>query len=226
MRLLITDAETTGVTENDTIVEVGAVVYDTAHRCMVDCFSGLIHAPANPAEFVNGIPEKLLRSMNIKNRDQAFARLADMALSCDAFGAHNAEFDKGFVRREAPPLDVAIPWICTIEDFEWPKESPAKNLITVALSHGVAVTSAHRAIHDCLLMARVFDTIEDIDERMKKALNHAMLPKFRFVSLAPFEEKDTVKANGFSWDAAARQWWRVMAESDAEALPFSVRRAT
>jgi len=45
-------------------------------------------------------------------------------------------------------------------------------------------------------------------------------PRGRFISLASYDEKETVKANGFRWDSARKEWWRVMAIEDVNALPF------
>lgn len=45
-----------------------------------------------------------------------------------------------------------------------------------------------------------------------------------FISLAPFDQKETVKSHGFGWnDLVPKQWAKVMPAEDARALPFAVR---
>ena len=52
----------------------------------------------------------------------------------------------------------------------------------------------------------------------------AIRPRKRYVSLAPYEQKDVVKAHGFSWnEPVAKQWSREMVPEDVEKLPFKVR---
>lgn len=106
----------------------------------------------------------------------------------------------------------------------WPKVGGGESLVVTDLAHGVAVTSAHRAIHDCLLLARLFEAVTDIDERLAIALARSRQPKARFVSLAPFAQKEVVKEHGFKWDGAAKEWWRVMPIQDAANLPFRTRQ--
>jgi len=218
--VLILDTETTGLDpKTGHLLEVGAVLWSVKYRSIVRVFSTLYPANGNPAESVNGIPASLL--LEQKGGPDALASfevLQEMVVEADAVVAHNADFD-----RQWYPL--SCPWICTIEDFVWPKPSPSKSLTALALAHGCAVVSAHRAIHDCLLLARCFEAIPDVDARLDAALRHALLPKVEVISLAPFEEKDVVKEHGFHWDPARKVWHRTMALADAEKLPFRTRAA-
>ena len=233
--LCITDTETTGVDrDKDEVLEVGYVLWSVEHRCIIEVFSGLLKAEANPAEHVNAIPAQLCAETRPVDHDNVWALLASALESSDAAVAHQADFDRAFCLRatgdyaEDVCMQVAAkPWICTREDMKWPRNGTGESLIATALAHGVAVTSAHRAIHDCLLIARLlehcFTAYPDMGERLEAAFEHAKLPKVRLVSLAPFEEKEIVKANGFKWDQPRREWWRLMALEDAQALPFRVR---
>lgn len=227
-RVLILDCETTGLDrEKDRVIEVGCILWDVEHRSMVEVYSALLPAQENPAEQVNGIPTALLRRVV---PSPVWDRLGDLAAEADAICAHQADFDRAFVLPRMPEYfqrpchALKAPWLCTREDMTWPKAGTGESLIATALAHGVAVTSAHRAIHDCLLIARLFEAVPDIGERLKAAYEHAKLPKVRLVSLAPFEEKDIVKDHGFKWDPQRREWWRVMAVQDSLLLPFKVRQ--
>lgn len=222
-RVLILDCETSGLDrEKDRVLEVGCILWDVEHRSIVEVHSRLLPAQENPAEPVNGIPTALLRTMQDVGTWEGLASIANEA---DAICAHQADFDRAFCENLIAEHDTgaAKVWICTREDMTWPKTGTGESLIATALAHGVAVTSAHRAIHDCLLLARLFEAVPDIGERLDAAYAHAKLPKVRLVSLAPFEEKDIVKAHGFKWDQPRKEWWRVMATEDAKGLPFRTR---
>lgn len=227
----IVDLETTGVDrDKDHVLEVGFVLWSVEHRCILEAFSGLLAAEANPAEAVNGIPAAACKDVGTGVHDNAWAMLVGALQEADAAVAHQADFDRAFCLRASGDYAEDVRgivegsvWICTREDMTWPKAGTGESLIATALAHGVAVTSAHRAIHDCLLLARLFEVVPDIGERLEAAYAHAKLPKARLVSLAPFEEKDVVKDAGFRWDAQRREWWRVMAIEDAKALPFRTR---
>lgn len=224
--VLIVDVETTGLDPTrDRVIELGCILWDVEHRSMVEVYSRLLPAQENPAEAVNGIPSALLATI----RDVgSWSGVAELANEADAICAHQADFDRAFCETLIADHDTGGPkvWICTREDMTWPKAGTGESLIATALAHGVAVTSAHRAIHDCLLIARLFEAVPDIGERLEAAYEHAKLPKVRLVSLAPFEEKDIVKAHGFKWDQPRKEWWRVMAVQDSLLLPFKVRQVS
>jgi DNA polymerase-3 subunit epsilon len=226
--ILLADFETSGLdATKDQIVEVGAILWSVEHRCAIECFSTLIPAATNPEE-VNGIPTGLLCNPDLPGRiKSAIARFDDLAEYADCIVAHHAEFDRGFYATAPKHAEdrTQLSWVCTIEDFVWPKATPSKGLVAVALAHGIGVLDAHRALTDCQTLARVFGVIPDIAERLEAALAHAQLPKAEMISLAPFELKDVVKENGFHWDPARRVWHRTMAIEDAKKLPFATRVA-
>lgn len=227
--LLIVDVETTGLDrERDRVIELGCILWSVEHRTSIEVYSRLLDAPENPAEAVNGIPGGLLATLK---REPVFDGFIEMALDADVIVAHQADFDRAFVMRALGgiperewPMAVVAPWICTREDMSWPRTGAGESLIATALAHGVTVVSAHRAINDCQLLARLFEAVPDIDVRLEAALQHAKLPKGRLVSTAPYEDRELVKSFGFKWDPARKEWWRVMALDDAKAFPFGTRR--
>ena len=222
---LLLDVEATDIDPKaGSLIEVGAVLWSIPHRCIIECFSGVMHAPENPAEHVNGIPAGLV-SLCTPGFLGPVRRVDEMAEVADAVVAHKADFDRSWVEPCGFDILNSSPWICTIEDFTWPKPSPSKSLTALALAHGVAVVSAHRAIHDCLLLARCFEAIPDIGERLEAALEHAKLPKAEIHSLASYEDRELPKTAGFHWDPARKVWHRTMAIADAEKLPFRTRVA-
>lgn len=225
-RILLFDVETNGLDPDAgaRAVEIGHVLWSVRHRAAIETFSSVMRAPHNDCEAVNGIPAELVKSVGLSVADDAWELSRYAAKQADAVFAHHAIFD----RRFAPDLhDV---WVCTIEDFEWPRGAGgSQSLVQLALAHGVGVVSAHRAITDCLTLMLMLERLPDAPERIDAAIARAKRPKATFVSLAPFEEKDVVKAHGFAWHDAndpryPKKWVRYMAIEDAAKLPFRVRQ--
>ena len=212
-RILIIDTETNGLDPAvNEVVEVGCVLWNVDFRQMEEVYSALLPAKSNEAEHVNGIPAGML-----PRDSMAWEVVDELADVADAYVAHNAPFDASFCRGK---LKTEKPWICTIEDFEWPIPSAKKGLVDIALAHGVGIVAAHRAINDCLTLARMLERLPDVADRLAVALAKATRPKGFVVSLAPFQQKDVVKAAGFHWEPAQKKWWRIMAIEDAKKLPF------
>jgi DNA polymerase-3 subunit epsilon len=221
----IFDVETTGLSPPEArIIELGCVLWSVEERGILSCYTALLSSPDNPAEQWNGISPALLRKA--ADREIAWAIVDDLANCADAVVAHSAVFDRKFVQAErshTPLLDLS--WICTLEDVHWPKLEHGGNpgsgsLVRTALAHGVAIVSAHRSIHDCLLLARLFEAVDDIDERLEVGLERARRPKDTFIAQTEYEQKDLVKAHGFHYNGEF--WSRYMACEDAAKLPFTV----
>jgi DNA polymerase-3 subunit epsilon len=219
--VVIVDTETSGLSPaTDHVIELGYVLWSVEHRCMLEVFSGLLPCATNAAEAVNGIPQAALPSEGEEWQD-TWDLLDGAICRADAVCAHQADFDRAFCERH---VKTDKPWICTREDVRFPRAGTGTSLIATALAHGVAVVAAHRAINDCLTLVRLFEAVPDIAERLEAGLAHAMLPKVRLMSLAPYEERETVKAHGFKWLPELKIWVRTMAVQDAAALPFRTRQ--
>lgn len=230
--VLILDTETDGIDpETNRVLEVGAVLYSLEHATILGCYSALIKGEGNAAEHVNRIPPAALIDARAPN--DVWAVVDRWARKADAFVAHNAAFDRGFT-----PAQVAsvLPWICTCHDIEWPgskvsspidgaRTRPGVSLVATALEHGVGVASAHRAITDCLLLARLFERVHEMGHDVPAMLARGLRPKARFVVAdSNFDEKRNAlaKAAGFRWEKP--HWVRTMAIEDADTLPFAVRQ--
>lgn len=231
--VLILDLETSGLDPHtDSVIEVGHVLWSVEHRTIVECFSSLMSAESNDAQPFNDIPIEAARGCD---RDIAWEILANGARAADVVLAHQADFDRAFVEAEPGKVSgnelglfetlqplLSLPWVCTIEDFVWPRDDlAARSLVAIALAHGVAVMSAHRSINDCLLLSRLLERLGDeVDDRLHLALQRAMRPKERFIARTAYRDKDLVKAAGFHWNGTV--WHRRMAVEDAQKLPFEV----
>lgn len=218
----ITDTETQGIDPHEhRCVEIAVVKYSVEHACVIDSFSQLCRADSNEAEHVNHIPAALLKTAF--PADDAFARARQMADGCDAILAHNAAFDRRFI-----PSDTfgAIPWICTFQGITWPKTGDARNLVAIALAHGLGVVDPHRALADCMLIARLLTRCAELGTDVAAMLAQGLRPSAHFQALVSFDRKDLAKDAGFQWDPKRRAWLRTMAIEDAteEKLGFAVKR--
>lgn len=222
-RALIVDTETSGLDDASRIIEVGAVLYSVTHQCSLQEISTLFPATSNEAEPVNRIKPAALNEVAECGVSFALETLFAMSKAADVFVAHNAEFDSKRLFGNTAFLPLAsLPWLCTMSDFKWPSATREQgSLINIALDHGIGVGSAHRALTDCRLIARLFDRMSDLSAMFQIA----MRPKALFVGLQPFENNQLAKDAGFKWDRLVpKKWSRMMAIEDAQSLSFPVRQ--
>lgn len=208
--VLIVDVETTGLDPaTDRVIEVGMIEYSITHQSVIQSYSILLHAEDNQCEALNRIPAALLREAKCQRSPTEIIQRP--ASECDAIIAHHAEFDRQWF---APEIG---PWLCTMSDFKWPRATKdGQSLVHLALEHGIGVSSAHRALTDCQLIAALFDRMTDLTGMFA----HAMRPKALFRAMVSYDERELAKASGFKWDGEAKTWTRRMAIEDAAALPF------
>lgn len=219
-RILILDTETTGLDPlRDACIEVAAILYDLEHASPIESYASLIRAGSNAAEAVNAIPAALLEGA--PPADDVWPRVEALAKRADAIVAHRAEFDRGFVHRA---VRDAAPWVCSKFDLEWPKSTRVGDgLVSLALSHGLGVSSAHRAMTDCDTLARLFTRVHETGVSLPRMLSRALRPKVRVIAVVSYDDRDKAKSAGFSWDPAKKEWGRTMFVDDVAALPFKTR---
>jgi DNA polymerase III epsilon subunit-like protein len=222
-RVLLLDTETTGTDESAQCIEVAAAVFDIRYAVVVRAFSSLLCARSNEAECVNQIPAQAL--LDAPGPAATWIAVSNLAVEAEAIVAHGAEFDRRFVPSDAVP---SAPWICSMDDLLWPRaRKPGESLVSLALAHGLGVCSAHRALDDVELLARLLARVHEMGADLDAFLARGLRPKARFVVAdRRFDpaRNEMAKAAGFKWDPDAREWWRVMAVEDASVLPFEVRQ--
>jgi len=168
---------------------------------------------------VNRIPPALLA--DAPEAANVWAGVAKLCAGVDAVLAHNAEFDRRFV----PTSVWSRPWICTMDDLAWPCATRAgEGLVSLTLAHGLGVANAHRALADCDMIARLLTRVHEMGIELVPFLERGLRPKSRYQALVSFESNHIAKDAGFKWDGAAKMWARTMADEDAAALAFKVRR--
>lgn len=230
--LALIDTETSDVEETKgRLLEVGLVLWSVKHRAIIRARSWLVQgATENAALAVNGIKPALLTRGD--EQEQIEKQLHNIAVKeVDAFVAFNVEFDRKWF---SSAVQNVKPWMCAMDDFEYPRASIAKSLTAVALAHGVGVVDAHRALSDCMTMARLFERVAELldlndsagSPRFEEWLAQAARPRATFeLADKNFDaaRNELAKANGFRWVAEKKSWRRRLAIEDAKAMPFRVQ---
>ena len=211
------DLETTGLNPStDRAIEVAVSLFDVKHAQPVVSFASLIRGDSsNEAFAINHIPADMLPEA--RELGQVWDLVRWVIEPAQAVIAHNASFDKSFVP------DLGKPWICSENDIKWPGRARGGSFANLALSFGLGVASAHRAMADVAALSRILTRLAEMGHDLEPVLVHAMRPKVRCVSLAPYDQKDVVKSFGFRWSPGEKVWWREMPIEDANGLPFQVR---
>jgi DNA polymerase-3 subunit epsilon len=226
MRLLGLDFETTGLDpKNDVVTEVGAVLWDTERHSpvLIDnyfVFNGKT-VLSDLIIRITGIQQKDLEEFGIPPQE-GLIRLVELVEKCDAIVAHNKSFDKGFYDywlnttvSDAQEIK-SVPWICSMNDIDYPEECKSKKLSYLASDHGFLNPFAHRAVFDVLTMLRVVDNYD-----ISVILESAGQPDLVIEALVSFQNKDLARAEGFRWDAVKRKWLKTMKKAKWEASRFS-----
>jgi DNA polymerase-3 subunit epsilon len=218
--LLILDTETTGLDPaSGQCLEVGAVLFHVPGRAVLGQLSFLIPASSNPARHVNGIDPAVTQvAQPWRQSLELFMALVE---SAEAVLAHNAAFDRQWFGIDPLPA-IDRPWICSMDDIRWPAERHLRanpSVRDLALTFGVPVWAAHRALTDCIYLAQVFERCVDLEELLVGALE----PRQLFRAQLSYAERQQAKQAGFRWnDPVAGAWTRRLSEREARALPFAV----
>ena len=213
----ILDLETTGLdlTQNQ-VIEVGAILYSVKHQTVLQQASTLFPVKENPQEHTNKIKSEATQSCLIPSFGGLQLAITNMIEFSDYLVAHNAVFDSSWLGHNMPIFyfDRPLKWLCTYEDFIFPKNNQKTNLITTALNHGIGVTKAHRALSDCQLIAELFDRTEDLQGLFERAIARSNEPRYVVFAQVSFEKKDLAKSAGFYWNPDGKLWTKELRESD------------
>jgi DNA polymerase-3 subunit epsilon len=173
--VLIIDTETTGLnpSNGDKLIEIGAMLYNVKHKVVLQTFSTFLPCAENHAEDINGIKaEHTNLPMSLTH---VTAWLSSMCSSAQALVAHNASFDKKFLETLDPQPRVRFSekkWICTKHDFKWPVQLFRNRLQDICEAMGVPYVNAHRALNDCNFLVQCFNKVDDLEDRMNRAVSN------------------------------------------------------
>ena len=219
-RLLILDTETTGLSpRHGRCIEVGAVLFHVPSRAVLNQLSFLLPCEENPAHHVNGIAPAVTTLP--QPREAALACFQALVASADALLAHNAAFDRQWFGHGPLPA-LELPWICSMDDIRWPAERglrPNPSVRDLALSHGVPVWAAHRALTDCTYLVQVFERCPELETLLQAALE----PRQLYRANVSYDQRHLAKEAGFRWNEPVQgAWCRRLTRREVEALPFPV----
>jgi DNA polymerase-3 subunit epsilon len=213
------DTETTGVdATKDRCIEIAVQLFDVKRGQPISSFSSLIRGDSNAAQAFNRIDPLMLAEA--REAEEVWRAVKWLITPAQVILAHSADFDRQF----CPPLER--PWVCSMNDLRFPGDRESKSLVALALSLGLGVANAHRALADVDTLSRILSRVHEMGHDLEAMIVHGLRPKLRCVSLAPFELKDLVKSHGFSWNKEQKIWWRDVPIDDIDKLPFKVRRGT
>ncbi len=220
--LLILDTETSGIDAAEHhVLEIAAILYSVEHQCVLQQISTLIPGSRadNPAQFVNNIPITAVNDTPGELSEYLCRTITYWGEMAEYVVAHNAPFDRKWFKDH--PIFASLyeqQWLCTCHEFTWPQQHrPGQKLIDLALAHGIGVSSAHRALTDCQLIASLFDRMDDLPGMIAQAAT----PKVLVRADVSFKEKQLAKDAGFRWDGKGKQWTLRMNPTEAEKLPFA-----
>jgi len=206
------DLETTGLnTETDSIIEIGAVLWDTDLNTPMRIFSSLVYVPegtviSDEAASVNGITREMLTLHGIS----AWAAIKEVrnliALSDYIVGHNIRSFDEpmlkqGFLREHVAWINK--PLIDTMTDLPFPKKIKGRTLIGLTAEHGFLNPFPHRAVTDVLASLKLLSCYP-----LAEVLRIANSPFLYIAADVPFQRKDEAKKLGYRWHGNQRFWWK------------------
>lgn len=221
MYVLGIDLETTGLSlENDEIIEIGAVVWNTELNKPAAMLNHLVVQPLKlPLEKnivnITGISDADLTEFGLEEKD-ALVEFVKLAEKCQYIVAHNGNsFDRPFLEKalKRHDLKIKLPWIDTM--FDVPFKGGTKKLTYLAAEHDFLNPFAHRAQFDVLTMLKVCSNY-DWQEIIKRA--HS--PQIKVIAKVSKEERHLAKDKGFRWDPKNYVWFKEMKECDLEQQAF------
>ena len=138
---LVVDLETTGLSSRDTIIEIGAAVYE--NRELIDSFSALINPGSPLPSFITALTglddEMLAHAPDLHTVFSHFCQWAEHL--CDqgqisGLIAHNVAFDWGFLERAQRTCGMPLPHFQPIDTLSMarallPTEVPNHKLTTL-----------------------------------------------------------------------------------------------
>jgi DNA polymerase III subunit epsilon len=208
---LIVDVETTGLDpKKEKIIEIGILEFgweEGRSPLVTRAYSGL-EDPGEPLsaeiQMITGIHDALLVGRKI---DWSLVQ-AIFAADHRIVIAHNAAFDRSFLVRRPELRLEGIHWGCSMGHINWRAHGfKTRALNYLAADHGFANPFAHQALFDCATTLRL------VTPYLEEIVRRSRLREYRlFADKATFEQRDALKARGYSWDAAARVWFLTVLE--------------
>lgn len=211
---LIVDVETTGLdASKDRIIEIGICEFGWEENELPVLLGlyGSLEDPKIPLPpeitKLTGITDQAVRGQSIR-----WDIVRDAWQRASIIIAHNAEFDRSFLRIRPELCEFTKHWGCSVKHIDWHGLGfGSRKLQYLAADHGFVNPFAHRALFDCATTFRL------VAPHMKELVANSYEPEVRFIAWnSPFESKDGLKARGYRWDAEQRVWHKTVLAKHAE----------
>lgn len=218
---VVLDTETTGIGEEDAIIELAL------RRIRFDSRGTIVEIGRRHSWLEDpgrALPPDVARLTGICDADLAGRSIDERAVmallrSAEFVCAHNARFDAGVLARRLPEA-AGLAWACSCHDVDWRAagfdggRSLGWLLGQIGFFHG-----AHRAGDDVdAVIALLAHRLPSGRTALAEMVETARSPSWRIHAVgAAFDVKDLLKARGYRWDGGARTWWREVRDSDREA---------
>lgn len=148
----VVDVETTGLSPDyDEILEIAIVLF--AFERNQGRIMGIVDEYTGLREPSRSIPRRAteIHGITLKDvRGQKFddLRVKELLEKADFLIAHNAKFDRGFLRKLYPFIN-SKKWLCSMEGINWYcKGFRSRSLQNLLSNHQIKVEQAHRATAD------------------------------------------------------------------------------
>ncbi len=211
---VILDLETTGLDpETDEIIEIGILEFGVIagqEPRILNMYS-LLQEPQEP---LSETIEKLtgLNTSVLKNHKIDWKIIESSLSRASIVIAHNAAFDRGFIKRRSELAHLSLHWGCSQKHIDWyGRGFRTRSLNYLACDHGYVNPFAHRALFDCATTFRL------ITPYLSELIDKSYEKEYLLVALqAPFARKDMLKERGYQWEPKRRAWVKTVFESQRE----------
>ena len=222
---LYVDVETTGLGDDDRIIEFAALPFTYAVQTGEICDVGEGYCgfedPGRPipeaVTALTGITDDMVRGRQLDD-----AAVTALLGSASLVIAHNASFDRPHVERRFPRF-ADRPWACSYQDVPWSAHGcRSAKLEYLLLTTFGEFFAGHRALEDCQVGVHVLASrLPTGALPMAMLLEGARASTVRvWATGAPIGVKDVLKSRGYSWhpgdQARAKAWYRDVPEPDVE----------
>ena len=209
--VLFLDVETTGLSyDRDRIIQLAIrpVLFDTNEA--------VITRLAKTKVFYNDPGEEITEEItaltgvtnaDVENQEISWAAIANLISKVDFVIAHNARFDRHFVKKHLIEAGLVMPdtiWACSMSQINWRKTCTAgKSLETLSAWHGFYYP-AHDAGVDVNAMIYLLCCSGFFNDLLEKASQS----QYRIFAVGfPRKNNDVSKNRGYRWDPDVGYWW-------------------
>lgn len=229
MILLSLDFETTGLdTQNDRVIEFGAVLYSTGQKKCLDNQGMLVKtdvAITSKITEITGIHPTAVERFGY-DQEGILDIIIEMIDNCDAVIGYNCRrFDKqvfdNWCVRNKREAHFAKTWIDIYQDLPW--RVPVGKLGHTAADHGILNLFPHSALADAQTVLAI---AEKYDPQL--LLDRAQSPVVIIQARQTRANNDLVKQPPykFRWNPTNKIWWKPVKQQDVDEIiqsaPFPI----